>query len=170
MKTLVIHPNDITTGFLEVIYEGKGFTVLDNPVSTKVLKQAIKDHDRIIMMGHGDDSGLFEPSSERYIIDSDLVYLLRDKVCVYIWCFAAKFVNRYNLKGFHTGMFISEETEANFFGVYATQKEITESNNRFAELVSKHLDDDDIVIKIDEGYDADNEVVAYNRARLFFND
>ena len=36
---------------------------------------------------------------------------------VFIWCNADQFVNRYNLKGFYTGMFISEVMEAVFCGL-----------------------------------------------------
>jgi len=52
MKTLVIHPFDVTTGFLSVIYEGKkDWTVIDTNVSSKFLKEQIKNHNRIIMLG-----------------------------------------------------------------------------------------------------------------------
>jgi hypothetical protein len=43
---------------------------------------------------------------------NDYVYLLRDKIGVYIWCNANVFVEKYGLKGFYTGMIISEYEES----------------------------------------------------------
>jgi len=96
MKTLVIHPKDETTRFLSTIYADKDWTVIDavHP-QKKMIKQAMKDHDRIVMLGHGTESGLvnvdFNP-----IIDSNLVYLLRDKICVSIWCHLFLFYIRFS--------------------------------------------------------------------------
>ena len=36
-------------------------------------------------MGHGCDRGLFNSNFD-VVIDSNLVYLLRDKDCIAIWC------------------------------------------------------------------------------------
>jgi len=112
MKTLVIHPKDSTTDFLKVIYSEKDWTIIDdNNISTSKLKENIKSHDRIIMLGHGSDKGLF--GQNRLIINSNLVYLLKDKNCVCIWCNADEFVKKYKLNGFYTGMIISDYDEAN---------------------------------------------------------
>ena len=75
----------------------------------------VNDHDRIVMMGHGYPHGLFYS-----YIDSKLVYLLKEKECVCIWCNSDQFVNRYKFTGFFTGMFISEVREANFFNIETT--------------------------------------------------
>lgn len=63
MKTLVIHPQDPTTDFLCNIYSDKDWSIINSHVSSRVLKESIKSHDRIVMLGHGD----------KYIIDSSLV-------------------------------------------------------------------------------------------------
>ena len=84
MKTLVIHPIDPTTHFLEKIYEGKDWTILRPGksssvmhVSKKDIKEAIKDHDRIVMLGHGTQDGLLGSTTQewpvRFAIDSSLV-------------------------------------------------------------------------------------------------
>ena len=110
MKTLVIHPKDTTTDFLSLIYEDKDWTVITDNISKSALKRQIKAHDRIVMLGHGMETGLI--GFNRLVIDSNLVYLLREKHCVCIWCNADKFVLKYGLKGFYTGMIISEVQEA----------------------------------------------------------
>ena len=64
MKTLIIHPDDRSTDFLKPIYSGlSNTTVLTENISQPALKEAIVEHDQIIMMGHGSPSGLFNVSS-----------------------------------------------------------------------------------------------------------
>ena len=62
MKTLVIHPKDSTTDFLSDIYIDKEWTLITKNVSKKILKESIKEHDRIIMLGHGTEKGLIGSS------------------------------------------------------------------------------------------------------------
>ena len=78
MKTLVIHPQDSTTDMLSVIYDNKDWTVITTNVSKSHLKMQIKNHDRIVMLGHGTELGLI--GFNHYVIDSKFVYLLRDKI------------------------------------------------------------------------------------------
>ena len=116
MKTLVIHPNDRSTWFLENVYKNiENLTLVTGNVSRNEVKSMIRDHDRVMMMGHGSPGGLFSvgqfpsQSNNGYIIDSEMVELLKEKDnSIFIWCNADQFVERHNLKGFYTGMFISE--------------------------------------------------------------
>jgi len=135
MKILVIHPKDHTTDFLREIYKDlNGATVINEPCSKSHLKQSIKEHDFIVMLGHGTEKGLI--GHKRMVIDSTFVYLLREKPnAVYVWCNADRFVNRYGLRGFNTGMIISEYEEALNFAVQATDEEINISNKFFAEAI-----------------------------------
>jgi hypothetical protein len=166
MKTLVIHPKDKSTEFLKEIYLGKGWTI-NNDIygSRKKVIEQIKEHDRIIMMGHGCPSGLFYTP-----IRPDLVYLLRKKECVCIWCNADKFVLRYGLKGFYTGMFISEVGEARYFNIDATQEEVDYSNDLFTKAVTKYIDSKDMWSQIIEAYRGDDLVIQYNNQRLYYYD
>jgi hypothetical protein len=165
MKTLVIHPSDDSTDFLKKIYEGKDWTIVNDRNacrSRKVITNLIKKHDRIIMMGHGHPYGLFYSC-----IDPDMVYLLREKLCVGIWCNADQFFNRYKLRGFYTGMFISEVNEAKYFGITATQNEIDYSNNLFATELNKHIDMIAVHSLIKESYIGDDAVIQFNNDRLY---
>ncbi|MEK6828918.1 MAG: hypothetical protein AABY15_02245 [Nanoarchaeota archaeon] len=170
---LVIHPKDVTTDVLSVIYNDINATVLRQPTSKKRLKELIKAADRVIMLGHGTEYGLgYLRNYELYnLIDSSLVYLLREKKDnIYIWCHADVFVKKYGLAGFSTGMFISEIAEAEYFNVKATGEEISKSNNDFSRIVSEnvHKKGSDILKALKEGYhSADSKVVIYNRERLY---
>lgn len=59
MKTLVIHPKDYSTDFLSAIYKTKEVELIDLKVSQGKLESAIRAHDRVIMLGHGDPMGMY---------------------------------------------------------------------------------------------------------------
>ena len=80
MSTLVIHPEDSSTWFLNRVYEDiEDLTLVTGNVSKDEVKSMIRDHDRIMMMGHGSPRGLFSvgqfPSVNNncYIIDESFV-------------------------------------------------------------------------------------------------
>ena len=167
MKTLVIHPSDATTDFLKEIYLNKSWTVINNNPSKKFLKEMIKTHDRIIMLGHGCKDGLF--GFDRLVIDSNLVYLLREKNCVCIWCNADEFVEKYNLRGFYTGMIISDVEEALMYFIKTDLNQIKESNEMFANAIKIGLDYSFMVDKVKSLYNSkENSVIFFNRGNLFF--
>jgi len=171
MKTLVIHPKDYSTDFLKPIYEGKGYDIIDFYQSPKKLKEQMRNYDKIMMMGHGTSSGLlnvFPKVMANYIIDASFVDILKDKECVYIWCNADNFVRKYNLKGFYTGMIISEMNEAFFYSIKTNIFEITESNKLFASCVKTALESEDPVKLMKESYISDkNPVIMYNSENIY---
>jgi hypothetical protein len=175
MKTLVIHPHDDTTNFLCEIYKDKDWTVIsDIKISSASLKRQIKAHDRIIMLGHGTGEGLICAIQNSYackwLINSSLVYLLREKNCVGIWCNADVFFNKYKLKGFYTGMIISEHTEAIDFAVNTTADELLHSNVWFAKCVKDSIDAPNMLSEMKNSYDHDiNPVIDFNKKNLYEN-
>jgi len=59
MNKLVIHPKDKSTDFLKPIYHGRNdTTVITGGCTKKDVEDAIKEHDHIIMLGHGTPQGL----------------------------------------------------------------------------------------------------------------
>ena len=171
MKTLVIHPKDFTTRFLSEIYSGKDWTVISDNISHGKLKKQIKDHDRIIMLGHGTESGLI--GHGRFIINSTLVYLLRDKPeSIYIWCNADVFVKKYDLKGFYTWMIISEVEEAILYCVnFKDSSEIYNSNMAFAKTIKESVDmkPGDMCVYVKTNYASDDSsVVWFNNGNIYF--
>ena len=60
MKTLIVHPKDNSTTFLDVIYKDiPDQTLITGGITKTELKELIKSHDRVMMMGHGSPNGLF---------------------------------------------------------------------------------------------------------------
>lgn len=171
MKTLVIHPKDTSTDFLCKIYEDRGWTVINKTISKSLMKTLIKEHDRIIMMGHGCEKGLFNSNFD-VVIDSNLVYLLREKYCIAIWCNADAFFLTYGLKGLYTGMIISDYTEAQYESVTTTYQEIEESNFLFAKAMNLGITKEGFNMKIiQEVYSTDglNRCMDFNKKRIYSN-
>lgn len=172
IKTLVIHPKDSTTDMLCRIYKDTDWTIINTNVSKSYLEEQIKLHDRIIMLGHGTPQGLIMSGYNRLIINSDLVYLLRDKDCVCMWCNADKFVVKYNLKGFYSGMIISESNEALYEGLYNfSDEDVFESNELFSDLLKEciNMKPEEMVKHMNEKYISENnKIIHYNQKNIYF--
>ena len=186
MKTLVIHPKDKSTDFLKPIYAGlDDVTLVTGGLNQQELIQAIQTHDQVMMMGHGSPGGLFSigrfPIGDRfsgYVIGVDTVEALSQKDNnIFIWCNADQFVDRHGLKGFYSGMFVSEVGEAFYCKVETyTQEAVDESNDTFARQLGECLLDtrepETIHAQIKEHYGAlaaTNLIAAYNHKRLYLN-
>jgi hypothetical protein len=179
MKTLIVHPEDYSTKFLDIVYapiENK--TLVTGGVSKTELMTLIQEHDRVMMMGHGSPGGLFSvgkfKNTGAYIIDQSMVpYLKSKKDNVFIWCNADRFVETFDLKGFYSGMFISETGEATYCGLPGTKQEIVdESNFGFCNIIAKYIKEETNAIhenvKKEYGLIAENNPVAlYNHNRLY---
>jgi hypothetical protein len=183
MKTLVIHPQDPTTDFLKPIYQAlPDTTVVKGGVFKDEIIDLIMQHDRVIMLGHGTPSGLLavgrfpgDPPPWN-IIDHSMVPYLRQTENIFIWCHANKFVERHNLRGLYSGMFISEVGEAEYCEVEATQNQVDISNYLFSYLLgSQLLIDPDlrgVYQNVGSQYSIlaeSNKVVEYNSERWFMN-
>jgi hypothetical protein len=184
MKKLVIHPRDDSTLFLTKVYENlDDVTLVMGDVNRGEIRDMITSHDQIMMMGHGTPNGLLssgqfiDESYFGFIIDDSCVNLLAEKDnSVFIWCNADKFVERNRLKGFYTGMFISEVDEAYLMGLGATtQTEVEESNNSFVETIGAlashgprlmHVAARSSVLKYGQ-LASRNPVARYNHQRLY---
>lgn len=135
---------------------------------------------RCLLMGHGSPNGLlsvgqFEAHSA-YIIDENSVpYLALRDDNVFIWCHADAFIKKHALKGFYTGMFISEEMEAYTYGFEnATIEQIEESNAIFSKSFSNNYSSN--VHQMHKGIKQDygkvakqNPIAKYNWERLYVN-
>jgi hypothetical protein len=179
MKILIVHPKDSSTSFLDIVYKPiPNKTVITGGVSKQELIELIREHDRVMMMGHGSPGGLFSVGAFKgygpYIIDREVVPVLSEKDnSVFIWCNADKFVQPYDLKGFYSGMFISEVGEAYYCGLPGTRQDaVDESNFGFCNILAEVINEpQDIAYEhvMDKyGKIADeNPVALYNHNRLY---
>lgn len=170
MKTLVIHPSDPSTDFLRQIYINESYDkLITENISNSQLVEDLQSHDRIIMLGHGYPGGLFGFRGQ-VIINSSHVQFLRDKPeNIYIWCNADQFVEKYDLKGFYSGMFISENEEAYHCNVPYKLNDVSESNNLFAKVLGENikLSAPELITEVKKQYSPVTEVIKYNSERLY---
>jgi len=178
-KILIIHPQDNSTTFLSKIYEGfENCSVITNCfISNKELRNQIKSHDIVMMMGHGLPWGLLNPKMGKLIIDYTHIDLLKEKEYnVFIWCHADKFVEHFKLKGLYTGMFISEIPEALHCGIIPQGNDVEKQNNEFSKILNKHLNFDSLKdtfnnLKHEYGLLTEhNSVAKYNHERLYYSE
>ncbi len=170
-RTLVIHPADPTTDFLGAAYNLLDYTVLRTDCSTNELKGLIKSHERIVMMGHGCEQGLF--GHNKLFINSKLTYLLRQKTCIAVWCNADGFFKKYKIKGLYTGMIISEMEEALYCCVPAKALDIDYSNYLLPAALKFALQRDNLpaaLENIKNVYKAEvNPVILFNKDNFYIN-
>lgn len=173
--TLVIHPADVTTDCLSVIYAGRKWDIIrDFFTPDEEVREAIRNHDRIIMLGHGTPAGLLcSDGTHRfagYIIDHSHASLFEGKETLSIWCNSDQYFKQHGLKGLHTGMIISEVSEEWYvlgtcpLGV----RQMAENMELFCGAFAKHIDEspEECAKKVLEEYVGDDLVTTYNRKRI----
>lgn len=182
MSNLIIHPRDNSTTFLCEIYINiPNKTIITGGVTKNELRELIKSHDRVIMLGHGSPWGLMSVGKFKYggnyIVDLTMVELLSvKKDNIYIWCNADKFVLNNGLNGFFSGMFISEVEEAFYYNIWDIEWEtIDESNNKFSEIVSRYINEPLAILykNVIREYailSETNPIARFNLERLYFQE
>ena len=146
----------------------------DYDVNKTVDKAIAAEEDTLIVVGHGSDRGCWSPSGE-YTISPFNLDLVKAKKFIGIWCHASDFARRYHAKGFFSGMFISNASEAIYTLPYSknqvySNKQITESEIKFCNILNDFLKKDTPLKDwkyIIEGY-TDNtfEVEKYNYSHV----
>jgi len=86
----------------------------------------------------------------------------------YVLTLASFFLRqKYGLKGFCTGMFISDYYEALMYCVNSHTAEIDKSNNDFAKVVGHFIFSDDYFAEIKKEYKIENPVTDFNNNSLY---
>lgn len=127
----IIHANDPTTEVLSLLYSSKeyNYMLIDETSTNADVQNIIRADDLVIMLGHGNQYGLFSKPNkngkyDRFLITDRHVQFLRNKTCIGIWCHADQFAEQYGLHGLFSGMIISELQEAIDYHIDATKEEI----------------------------------------------
>ena len=151
---LVIHPIDRTTEVLKMLYAGLDARVVSDDCSRPVIDHLLKHtstQERVMLLGHGSDKGLFfrrddtKNEFDKVIVAHRNNYMLRrhDGNIIGIWCHANLFAQAEGLHGLFSGMMISEESEAEEYGIAATHEEILASNKvmfgKLRRLLDEHV-------------------------------
>ena len=180
--TLVIHPADPTTTFLEACYaQVKDATIVRGPVSREELTSLFERPDqRIMLLGHGLPHGLlnvrgFIPGRWGIAVGDDYQdRLAGNRENIMIFCYAHTFGTRIGISGFRSDMFISEVAEASHMGIYqVSQEEVDFSNRLFAGLVGEKINEcaREIHRHVTSHYGkaaGSSQVIRYNHKRLYY--
>lgn len=178
MKRLIVHIQDPTTKFLDVIYENlSDTTIVRTVLPLHTMNELIACHSQVIMLGHGCSQGLFSNDYNLIINEQHVPALRQKKNNIYIWCHASTFFNTHRLQGFSTGMFISEPQEAEvclhesyYSGTDVEQQLIEESNNVFAKCIREALElksnvtGKEVFDYVQQNYNIDTHVVKFNKS------
>ena len=167
MKTLVIHPADASTDMLKGVYADTDWTIVNTEISRNSLNRLIREHDRIIMMGHGSADGLY--GYDKFVINHQSVFHLRGKKLICVWCYADDFVRSNQLTAICTGMIISEWSEADYLGVYPNNDDdIDISNDLLAKAIKACIDADEPKTVYHEIYKGEgNPIIEYNKPNFY---
>ena len=129
-----------------------------------------REEDTLIVCGHGTWDGCYAP-----IWGYTLSYKNRDRIkakrVIGIWCNAATFAEEYKVPGFFSSMFISNQAEARYMGIFGEDDDsIQESERKFTLILNALLKGN---IPMEEwcsvfkaSIDRNNEVEDYNFSML----
>ncbi|MBR5656212.1 MAG: hypothetical protein IKW98_05960 [Prevotella sp.] len=174
----VIHATDPTTQVLSLLYqqrEDMRMLITESSNSSDV-QQAIRADDVIMMLGHGNEYGLFSKPDKngeyrRFMITDRHVQFLRDKTCIGIWCYANKFAEKYKLHGLFSGMIISELQEAIDLGVPTTKDDIDKEMEKFTICLKDCIDTcglEQTPLRMKELDDVQSELTKFNYGNLYY--
>ena len=174
---LVIHIKTTSdTNDFEKIYADLDATVLTNPSKSEAKHAIIAEKDTIILIGHGNEYGLFNHRFDGFVIDSSMVQFLREKTVIGIWCFAGNFADKYKLKGFFTSNFISNINEFfdnNFNHFVHCEDVIEEENLLFSERVNNLIKTKTPLnewVEYLQTHCSDYDFVKYNHEALYYGE
>ena len=155
------------------------------PDARRAVDAAIaEEEDALVPCGHGSPQGLFDPSvmargnlaaiarNPPYLVDVRNAPSIRAQRVVGVWCYAAAFAESAGLRGFFTGMFVSNPLEAAFVGCPGRDSAatITEQEVLFCRRVNELLRADvpleDWIPRLNAQADRSLAVVRYNYDRL----
>lgn len=173
-EMIVVHPNDPSTRMLSLIYEDiKDVTLFDSWEQREEILKTIAAAPReepILLLGHGCPNGLFDMRYGLVIKDSDANILKDRPNLVGIWCYASSYAHKNGLKGFFSGMFISEEPEAWVNDVDAEAEEIDvkawDFAGRFGDMLREGKTLQIIAAELMDPKYRDSELTRFNYERL----
>ena len=174
----VIHANDPTIKVLSYLYQQREDmkTLITERNTSSDVQRAIRTDDVIMMLGHGNEYGLFskpekDGNYKRFMITDKHVQFLRDKTCIGIWCYANKFAEKYRLHGLFSGIIISESQETIDLGVPATKEEIDKEMEKFTSRLKDCIETygvEQVPMRMKELDNVQSALTKFNYGNLYY--
>lgn len=148
----------------------------------KIINAIKNEKDLLVFCGHGNPSGLFNPSWKdcwNYAFKDEDVEHIRAKQVLAIWCYAKDFWEHHTGKGFNiltSSMYISNSGEAYVNGFpNIPQNYVNDTNNATFQEMNRYILDGlharDWKDKLMETLDVDNKIDGFNRNGMtYFGD
>ena len=174
----VIHATDPTTQVLSLLYQHREDVkqcITERNTSSDV-QRAIRTDDVIMMLGHGNEYGLFSKPEKngdykRFLITDKHVQFLRSKTCIGIWCHANLFAERYGLHGLFSGMIISELQEAIDYNIEVTKDMIDKEMEKFTIRLKDCIETyglEQTPLRMKELDDVKSTLTTFNYGNLYY--
>jgi len=172
---IVVHPTDPSTVMLGKVYEGFENVKLFNSVEQRdemlAAIAAAPREEPIMLLGHGCPNGLYDLRAWDMMVGGPDAELLKDRPnLIGIWCYASSYAAKHGLKGFFSGMFISEGGEAMMVGVDATEEEANahawDFAQRLGDLLRQGLPLENVAKELMDPKHITSELTNYNYTRL----
>ena len=175
---IVVHANDPTTRVLRLLYEQREDVkmCITEKNTNGAVRRALKADDVIMMLGHGNEYGLFSKPEKngnykRFMITDKHVQFLRSKTCIGIWCHANLFAERYGLHGLFSGMIISELQEAIDYNIEVTKDMIDKEMEKFTIRLNdciKTYGLEQTTLRMKESDDVQSALTKFNYGNLYY--
>ncbi len=167
---------------LSALYDGLEVELLDQSYNNSDIKHRLHhspSSERIMLLGHGSDIGLFSRSDDhsnfdRMIVSHQHAYYLRkhygyiEAVC----SIAILFAHKVGLHGLFSGMIISELSEASEYGIATTQEELDRENVKLANRLRTLFDNGtpliEVPAKMAELDDTHTPLTLFNYANFYY--
>lgn len=181
MNILIVHPFDETTNVLERVYSGMPYDVLHRGNLTRQdVENAIEagNYDRVVLLGHGTPEGLYNFNTDKYVFDCGSY---KNKVAprgieaIAVWCHANDFFLKFDEPEtvFSTGMFISEQREAQHYFIDKIEDDVIEAQFRLFSGVLREavaLPIKEIRNYIAQNYVGQDPITRFNRECMLIMD
>lgn len=175
---IVVHPSDPSTAMLKSIYEGlDGVRLFDSFRQRNEIAEALASapkEEAVLLLGHGCPSGLLDMRYGLIVGEKAVPSLKNRENLIGIWCFASTFAERHHLKGFFSGMFISEPAEAYINGVEASPEEIygkaVDFSRRLGDLLRAGVPLKEAALEMSDPKHIDSELTKFNYSRLTYRE
>ena len=174
----IIHANDPTTQVLSLLYQQREDVrmLITERNNSSDVQRAIRTDDVIMMLGHGNEYGLFSKPEKngdykRFLITDKHVQFLRGKTCIGIWCHANLFAERYGLHDLFSGMIISELQEAVDYNIEVTKDMIDKEMEKFTIRLKDCIETyglEQTPLRMKELDDVQSPLTKFNYGNLYY--
>ena len=183
MTIIYVNWHDDDTAILPLIWQNiPNANVIEITAESENWEDAVdnaiaNEYDTLILAGHGSIYGLLFPDYNygTYVVHENNVHLIHARNVIFSFCYASTFLINNHIRGFATGMFISNEKEAYDNGILNyCQDEINLNSRQFQNeinwLLRNEIPLNEWTMRLGAHMDIENAIDVFNRQGLYYNE